>query len=204
VSAYNRGCMWHVSAPHRPCIGHRTGYSLREMPDLADLHQPISRGFLHTATSGAAPGFFLRALRKEAFKNPAWHPGELYPRVGFIVTYMSRPAERVVAFYNKRGTCAKVVSHGRYMLSSRWPRSPSHGQCSKRYCGSSRSYGRSHHQRQRETFDGHAFKSNRQKECVQMPGKMARSDPRPSVRVTRGAGSGQHLASVLQEAGKKH
>ena len=32
-----------------------------------------------------------------------------------------------------------------------------------------------------------------------MLGKMARSDPRPSVRVTRGAGSGQHLASVLQE-----
>ena len=26
-----------------------------------------------------------------------WHPGELYPRVGFIVTNMSRPAERVVA-----------------------------------------------------------------------------------------------------------
>src|SRR5262245_60790394 len=32
-----------------------------------------------------------------------------------------------------------------------------------------------------------------------MPGKMTGSDPRPSVRVTRGAGSGQHLASVLQE-----
>ena len=32
-----------------------------------------------------------------------------------------------------------------------------------------------------------------------MPGKMARSDPRPSVRVTRGVGSGQHFASVLQE-----
>jgi hypothetical protein len=32
-----------------------------------------------------------------------------------------------------------------------------------------------------------------------MPGKMARSDPRPSVRVTRGAGSGRHLASVLQK-----
>src|SRR5262245_55408210 len=47
-----------------------------------------------------------------------------------------------------------------------------------------------------ETFRCHAFKSNRQKECVQMPGKMARSDPRPSVRVTRGVGSGQHLASV--------
>ena len=32
-----------------------------------------------------------------------------------------------------------------------------------------------------------------------MPGEMARSDPRPNARVTRGAGSGQHLASVLQE-----
>ena len=32
-----------------------------------------------------------------------------------------------------------------------------------------------------------------------MPGKIARSDPRPGVRVIRGAGSSQHLASVLQE-----
>ena len=32
-----------------------------------------------------------------------WHPGELVPRVGFIVTNLSRPAERVVAFYNQRG-----------------------------------------------------------------------------------------------------
>ncbi len=38
-----------------------------------------------------------------------WHPGELYPRVGFIVTNMSRPAERVVAFYNKRGTCEQWI-----------------------------------------------------------------------------------------------
>src|SRR6516162_9712804 len=39
------------------------------------------------------------------------------------------------------------------MSSSRWPRSPSHGKCSRRFCGSSRNCGRSHHQRQRETFD---------------------------------------------------
>ena len=32
-----------------------------------------------------------------------------------------------------------------------------------------------------------------------MPGKRAGSDPRASVRVTRGAGSSQHLACVLQE-----
>jgi hypothetical protein len=35
-----------------------------------------------------------------------------------------------------------------------------------------------------------------------MPGEMARSDPRPSFRVIRGAGSGQHLASALQEGRK--
>jgi hypothetical protein len=29
-----------------------------------------------------------------------WHPGELYPRVGFVVTNLARPAERVIAFYN--------------------------------------------------------------------------------------------------------
>src|SRR5262245_38276160 len=33
-----------------------------------------------------------------------WHPGELYPRVGFIVTNLRRPAKKVVTFYNGRGT----------------------------------------------------------------------------------------------------
>src|ERR1700731_2147552 len=31
--------------------------------------------------------------------------GRTCPRVGFIVRNMARPAENVVAFYNKRGTC---------------------------------------------------------------------------------------------------
>ena len=35
------------------------------------------------------------------------------------------------------------------------------------------------HQRLREKPDGHVFKGDRCEECVQMPGKMARSDPRP-------------------------
>ena len=48
-----------------------------------------------------------------------WHPGELYPRVGFIVTNMARVAENVVAFYNKRGTRASSGSkreQGRYQV----------------------------------------------------------------------------------------
>ena len=44
-----------------------------------------------------------------------WHPGELYPRVGLdplrgsSVTNLSRPAERVVAFYNQRGTAEQWI-----------------------------------------------------------------------------------------------
>ena len=49
-----------------------------------------------------------------------WHPGELYPRVGFIVTNMRRPAERVLAFYNKRGTCEQWIKEGKGAI--KWTR----------------------------------------------------------------------------------
>jgi hypothetical protein len=49
-----------------------------------------------------------------------WHPGELVPRVGFIATNMSRPAERVVAFYNQRGTAEQWIKEGKGAI--RWTR----------------------------------------------------------------------------------
>ena len=49
-----------------------------------------------------------------------WHAGELYPRVGFIVTNLSRPAERVVAFYNRRGTAEQWIKEGKNAV--RWTR----------------------------------------------------------------------------------
>ena len=49
-----------------------------------------------------------------------WHPGELYPRVGFIVTNLSRPASRVVAFYNMRGTCEQWIKEGKGAI--KWTR----------------------------------------------------------------------------------
>jgi hypothetical protein len=49
-----------------------------------------------------------------------WHPGELYPRVGFIVTNMSRPSENVVSFYNKRGTCEQWIKEGKSAI--KWTR----------------------------------------------------------------------------------
>ncbi len=49
-----------------------------------------------------------------------WHPGELVPRVGFIVTNLSRPAERVVKFYDHRGTAEQCIKEGKYAI--KWTR----------------------------------------------------------------------------------
>ena len=49
-----------------------------------------------------------------------WHPGELWPRVGYIVTNLSRPAERVVAFYNQRGKAEQYIKEGKYAI--KWTR----------------------------------------------------------------------------------
>jgi hypothetical protein len=60
-----------------------------------------------------------------------WHPDELYPRVGFIVTNLARPAERVVAFYNQRGTAEQKARMG-LGASSRSARRPAAGPTAKR------------------------------------------------------------------------
>ena len=49
-----------------------------------------------------------------------WHPGELYPRVGFIVTNLRRPAKKVVAFYNGRGTAEQWIKEGKHAV--KWTR----------------------------------------------------------------------------------
>jgi hypothetical protein len=49
-----------------------------------------------------------------------WHPGELYPSIGFIVTNLARPAERVVALYNQRGTCEQFIQEGKGAI--KWTR----------------------------------------------------------------------------------
>jgi len=53
-----------------------------------------------------------------------WHPGELYPRVGFIVTNLTRPAERVVMFYNHRGTAEQYIKEGKNAVT--WTRLSCH------------------------------------------------------------------------------
>jgi hypothetical protein len=49
-----------------------------------------------------------------------WHPGELFPRVGFVVTTLTVPDERVFEFYNRRGTAEQYIKEGKYAL--KWTR----------------------------------------------------------------------------------
>jgi hypothetical protein len=58
--------------------------------------------------------------KRRVIAKVEWHPGELYPRVGFIVTNLSRPAERVVAFYNHRGTAEQHIKEGKNAI--KWTR----------------------------------------------------------------------------------
>jgi len=42
-----------------------------------------------------------------------WHAGELFPRVGFIVTNLKWQTKRVVRFYNHRGTAEQWIKEGK-------------------------------------------------------------------------------------------
>jgi hypothetical protein len=65
---------------------------------------------------------WIRARRVVA--KVEWHQGELYPRVGFIVTNLIRPNKRVVKFYNGRGTAEQWIKEGKNAL--RWTRLSRH------------------------------------------------------------------------------
>src|SRR3954453_5144510 len=49
-----------------------------------------------------------------------WHAGELFPRVGFVVTNLRRSPKRVIKFYNGRGTAGQWIKEGKQALN--WTR----------------------------------------------------------------------------------
>ena len=53
-----------------------------------------------------------------------WHKGELFPRVGFIVTNLRRSAHRAVKFYNGRGTAEQWIKEGKNAV--KWTRLSCH------------------------------------------------------------------------------
>ncbi len=102
--------------------GERIRYAIR-LPASRVLQDRI--GYLLTRPVGRPPNEVRRfhanftyqagswTKPRRVIAKVEWHPGELYPRVGFIVTNLLRPVERVVAFYNKRGTWEQWIKEGK-------------------------------------------------------------------------------------------
>ena len=63
------------------------------------------KGFLYQAASWKTA---RRVVAKVEF-----HFGELFPRVGSIITNLSLPSRAVVRFYNKRGTAEQRIKEGK-------------------------------------------------------------------------------------------
>ena len=56
-------------------------------------------------------------LPRRVVAKVEWHQGELFPRVGFIVTNLSYPPKGIVRFYNGRGTAEQWIKEGKYALN---------------------------------------------------------------------------------------
>ncbi len=91
------------------------------------LTRPVGRPPNHVRRYYASFGYRAKSWDKarRVVAKVEWHPGELFPRVGFIVTNLSRPAERVVVFYNRRGTAEQHIKEGKNSIN--WTRLSCHG-----------------------------------------------------------------------------
>jgi hypothetical protein len=74
------------------------------------------RSFAYQADSWTTPGRVVAKVEH--------HAGELFPRVGFIVTNMRLPSRSVVRFYNKRGTAEQWIKEGKQAVH--WTRLSCH------------------------------------------------------------------------------
>jgi Transposase DDE domain group 1 len=94
------------------------------------LMRPVGRPSHEVRRSYASFSYQAQSWKKpRRVAKVEWHPGQLYPRVGLIVTNLARPAERVVAFYNRAARRSngsrKAKAHGRGCHAARSPATPS-------------------------------------------------------------------------------
>ena len=79
-------------------------------------HKPVVRykSFLYQAASWT--------MARRVVAKVEFHCGELFPRVGFIVTNLGTSSRAVVRFYNKRGTAEQWIKEGKQALMTRLSR----------------------------------------------------------------------------------
>lgn len=105
------------------------GYAIR-LPTNRVLQDKISH--LLTRPAGRPPHEVRRyyasfSYQAQSWNKPRhvvakveWHPGQLCPTIGFIVSNLPRSAEGIVAFYNQRGTCEQYIKEGKNAI--KWTR----------------------------------------------------------------------------------
>ena len=111
----------------------RYGYAIR-LPANARLYRRVKNLIESPPDSPVKELITFSATfsyRAESWDKPRrvvakveWHPGELFPRLGFIVTNLTWSPSNVVEFYNGRGTAEQWIKEGKHAL--KWTRLSCH------------------------------------------------------------------------------
>ena len=99
--------------PANPVLDEKISHLLKRRPGRPSLS--IERHFASFTYRAESWNTGRRVVAKVE-----WHPGELLPQVGFLITNLSVPVERVFDFYNRRGTAEQWIKEGKYAI--RWTR----------------------------------------------------------------------------------
>lgn len=107
------GCLYAIRLPSNDVVAREIEH-LMTQPVGRPPRKPVVRDhdFWYQAGSWDRP--------RRVVAKVEWHRGELFPRVGFIVTTMTARPEGVVHFYNGRGTAEQWIKEGKYALN--WTR----------------------------------------------------------------------------------
>jgi hypothetical protein len=107
------GIEYAIRLPANQILQERISHLLkRPVGRPAHYVQRFYKSFHYKAASWSHP--------RRVVAKVEWHPGELFPRVGFIVTNLRHVAKNVVNFYNKRGTAEQWIKEGKGAI--KWTR----------------------------------------------------------------------------------
>jgi hypothetical protein len=116
------------------CEGERVTYFIR-LPANAVLNRLIAPHLTRPVGRPPKSGIQIRLVdfryqaqtwdrERRVVAKVEWHEGELFPRIGFIVTNSKLPAVKVVKVYNGRGDVENRIKEGKNTL--RWDKTSCH------------------------------------------------------------------------------
>ncbi len=112
-----RGCLYAIRLPSNDVLEREVQHLLKR-PVGRPSRKPVI--LYHDSQYQAGS----RDQPRRVIAKVEWHRGELFPRVGFVVTNMSARPKGVVHFYNGQGTTERWIKEGKYALN--WTRLTCH------------------------------------------------------------------------------